>query len=40
VWPEVLSHSDDRHVHATGPHSTPALAQARPTMSCILWYYK
>ena len=32
LWPEVQSHSDHSHVHATGPR---ALTQARPTMSCI-----
>ena len=35
VWPEVQSHSDDSHVHGTGPHYACALAQAHPTMSCI-----
>jgi len=35
LWPEVQSHSDDSPVHATAPHSTHALAQARPTMSYI-----
>ena len=33
--PEVQPHSDDTPVHASGPHSACALAQARPTMSCI-----
>ena len=28
-------HSDNGHVHATAPCFAHALAQARPTMSCI-----
>ena len=39
LWPEVQSHSDDSPVHACGPHSVCALAQARPTMSCIHLVY-
>ena len=35
LWPEVQSDSDYSHVHATGPCSACALAQAHPTMSCI-----
>ena len=35
LWSAVQSHSDNSHMHATGPHSACALAQARPTMSCI-----
>ena len=35
LWPEVQSHSDDSHVHATGPRSVHTLAQAHPTASCI-----
>ena len=35
VWPEVQSHSDDSPVHASGACSACALAQARPTVSCI-----
>ena len=35
LWPEVQSHSDDSPVHAPGPRSAFALAQVRPTMSCI-----
>ena len=35
LWPEVQSHSDDSPVRAPGPRSACALAQARPTMSCI-----
>ena len=35
LWPEVQSHSDGSPVHAPGPSSACALAQARPTMSCI-----
>ena len=35
LWPEVQSHSDDSPVHAPGPRSACALAQAHPTMSCI-----
>ena len=31
LWPEVQSHSDDSHVHATGLRSARALAQAHPT---------
>ena len=35
LWPEVQSQSDNSHMHATGLRSSPALTQARPTMSCI-----
>ena len=35
AWYSVAWGSDDSHVHATGPHSTRALAQACPAMSCI-----
>ena len=42
-WLEAQSHSDDSHVHANGPYSTRAIAQARPTMSCthlVLIYFE
>ena len=35
LWPEVQSHSDNSYMHATVLRSARALAQARPTMSCI-----
>jgi len=35
LWPIRFLHSDDSHVHATTPFSACALAEARPTISCI-----
>jgi len=40
LWPKVQSHSDDSHVYATGPRYAHALAQARPTLSCIYLVHK
>ena len=35
LWPKVQLHSANSHMPATSPCSAHALAQARPTMSCI-----
>ena len=35
LWPEVQSHSDNSHVHASGLCCAHALTQAHATMSCI-----